>query len=102
MTVTPGVRFPFIGTFAATLPLSAVRAAWRACRGDALFNFELHAVDVLEATDGIPPELVRHQRDLRVSSARKMEQLATLFRWLGKDADGVTLRVAAERLAPAA
>ncbi|HYH99473.1 polysaccharide deacetylase family protein [Hyalangium sp.] len=99
MTVTPGLRFPFIGTFATTLPLPAVRAAWRACRGDALFNFELHGVDVLDAADGIPPELVRQQRDLRVSSARKLERLATIFRWLKEDADVVTLRVSAERLA---
>ena len=99
MAVTPGVRFPFIGTFATTLPLSAVRAAWRSCRGDAFFNFELHAVDVLDAADGIPPELVRQQRDLRVPSARKMERLAEIFRWLKADADVVTLRVAAEQLA---
>lgn len=100
MTVTPGVRLPFIGTFAATLPLPAVHAAWHACRGGTLFNFELHAVDVLDANDGIPQQLVRQQRDLRVSSARKMERLATIFRWLKEDADLVTLRVAAERLAP--
>jgi peptidoglycan/xylan/chitin deacetylase (PgdA/CDA1 family) len=100
MTVTPGVRFPFIGTFAATLPLPAIRAAWSACRGDTFFNFELHAVDVLDANDGIPPELVRQQRDLRVVSARKMERLATIFRWLKQDADVVTLRTAAEHLAP--
>jgi hypothetical protein len=100
MTVTPGVRFPFIGTFAATLPLPAVRAAWSACRGDTFFNFELHAVDVLDANDGIPPELVRQQRDLRVVSAQKMERLATIFRWLKQDADVVTLRTAAEHLAP--
>jgi peptidoglycan/xylan/chitin deacetylase (PgdA/CDA1 family) len=99
MTVTPGVRFPFIGTFAATLPLPAVRTAWRACRGDAFFNFELHAVDVLDVADGIPPELVRQQRDLRVPSARKMERLAEIFRWLKADADMVTLRVAAEQIA---
>lgn len=100
MTVTPGVRLPFIGTFAATMPLPAVHAAWRACRSDTLFNFELHAVDVLDANDGIPPQLVRQQRDLRVSSARKMERLSAIFRWLKEDADLVTLRVAAERLAP--
>jgi peptidoglycan/xylan/chitin deacetylase (PgdA/CDA1 family) len=101
MAVTPGVRFPFIGTFAATLPLPAVRAAWASCRGDTFFNFELHAVDVLDETDGIPPELVRRQRDLRVSSLRKMERLGAIFRWLKDETDVVTLRVAAERIAPA-
>jgi peptidoglycan/xylan/chitin deacetylase (PgdA/CDA1 family) len=100
MTVTPGVRFPLIGTFAATLPLPAVRAAWASCRDDVFFNFELHAIDVLDATDGIPSELVRQQRDLRVPVTRKMERLETLFRWLKDERDVVPLRVAAERLAP--
>jgi peptidoglycan-N-acetylglucosamine deacetylase len=100
MAVTPGVRLPFIGTFAATLPLPAVRAAWAACRGDAFFNFELHAVDVLDEADGVPPELVRQQRDLRVPSLRKLERLGEIFRWLRAEADVVTLRVAAEQLAP--
>ncbi len=100
MAVTPGVRFPFIGTFAATLPLPVLRAAWRACRRDAFFNFELHAVDVLDAADGIPLELVRQQRDLRVPSARKMERLAHIFQWLKADREVLTLRGAAERLAP--
>jgi hypothetical protein len=99
MTVTPRVRFPFIGTFAATLPLPAIRSAYRSCWREALFNFELHAVDMLDAADGIPPELVRQQRDLRVPSAQKLERLAEIFRWLKADAEVVTLRGAAEQLA---
>ncbi|XXF79814.1 polysaccharide deacetylase family protein [Myxococcaceae bacterium GXIMD 01537] len=98
MTVTPGVRFPFIGTFAATLPGPLMRVAYRACREDAFFNLELHAVDVLDAADGIPPELVRQQRDLGVPSALKMERLLKVFRWLREDSDVVTLRDAAARL----
>ncbi|HEX8539894.1 MAG TPA: polysaccharide deacetylase family protein [Cystobacter sp.] len=100
MTVVPGVRFPFIGTFVTTLPLPAVEAAYRACQGDTFFNLELHAVDVLDADDGIPPELVRQQRDLRVPAARKLERLRTLFQWLRADRDVVTLRDAAVQLAP--
>ncbi|WNG49594.1 polysaccharide deacetylase family protein [Archangium minus] len=99
MTVTPRVRFPFIGTFATTLPMPAVRALYRACLGDSFFNFELHAVDVLGAEDGIPPELVRQQRDLRVPVAHKLERLRTLFGWLKSDYDVVTLRDAASHLA---
>jgi hypothetical protein len=93
------VRFPFIGTFATTLPLPAIRAAYRALGRDPFFNFELHAVDVLDARDGIPPELVRQQRDLRVPAERKMERLAAIFRWLAEDSELLTLRDAAERLA---
>ncbi|RKH46107.1 polysaccharide deacetylase family protein [Corallococcus llansteffanensis] len=98
MTVTPVVRFPFIGTFAATLPRGTMRAAYRACRADAFFNFELHGVDVLDAADGIPPELVRQQRDLRVSAAKKQERLRSVFQWLKDDFDVVTLRDAAGQL----
>jgi peptidoglycan/xylan/chitin deacetylase (PgdA/CDA1 family) len=98
MTVTPRVRFPFIGTFAATLPLPFIRAAYRACAKDAFFNFELHAVDVLDARDGIPPEIVRQQRDLNVPSAQKMERLRKVFQWLMADFEVVTLRDAAARL----
>lgn len=101
MAVTPGVRFPLIGTFATTLPMPAVRTLYRACRGDDFFNFELHAVDVLDAEDGIPPELVRQQRDLRVPAARKLERLRTLFGWLKSDYDVVTLRDAASELSGA-
>lgn len=101
MAVTPGVRFPFIGTFAATLPRPAMRAAYRALTGEAFFNFELHGVDVLDATDGIPPELASQQRDLRVSAAAKLERLREVFQWLQRDYDVVTLRDAARSLAPA-
>jgi len=95
MAVTPGVRFPFIGTFATTLPLAVVRTLYRACRAEAFFNLELHAVDVLGEEDGIPPELVRQQRDLRVPAARKLERLRTVFSWLKEDYDVVTLHDAA-------
>ncbi|QAT83483.1 polysaccharide deacetylase [Corallococcus coralloides] len=98
MTVTPVVRFPFIGTFATTLPRGTMRAAYRTCRADAFFNFELHGVDVLDATDGIPPELARQQRDLRTSAAKKMERLRSIFQWLKDDFDVVTLRDAAGQL----
>ena len=100
MAVTPGVAFPFIGTFATTLPRPVLRAAWSACRRDAFFNFELHGVDVLDASDGIPAELVRQQRDLRVSAARKLERLREVFGWLAAERKVVTLRDAASRLAP--
>jgi len=98
MTVTPGSRFPFIGTFVTTLPLPAVRAAYLACRGASFFNLELHAVDVLDAEDGIPPELVRQQRDLRVPAARKLERLERIFRWLCADYEVVALKEAASAL----
>ena len=98
MTLLPGARLPFIGTFVTPLPAPAVRAAYLACRGTPFFNLELHALDVLGAEDGIPTALVRQQRDLRVPVARKLARLRELFGWLRADYDVVTLRDAASRL----
>ena len=100
MAVAPLTRLPFIGTFATTMPWPLVEATFRSQRRDALFNFELHALDVLDATDGVPAELARQQRDLRVPAREKLERLGRLFGWLGEDRERVTVREAARRLAP--
>ncbi len=98
MAVAPVTRLPFIGTFATTMPWPLVEAIFRTLRGDVLFNFELHAIDVLDATDGIPSELVAQQRDLKVPVRVKLERLGKLFAWLGSDRDRVTVLEAARRL----
>lgn len=98
MAVAPVTRLPFIGTFATSAPWPLVEATFRTLRRDALFNFELHAVDVLDASDGVPAELVRQQRDLQVPVRVKMERLGKLFAWLGADRDRVTVLEAARRL----
>ncbi len=98
MAVAPFTRLPFIGTWATSMPWPLVEATFRSLRRDALFNFELHAIDVLDATDGVPPELVRQQRDLTVPARVKMERLGKLFAWLGADRDRVSVLEAARRL----
>ncbi len=98
VSVAPGSRLPFIGTFATSLPWPVVELTFRALRRDALFNFELHAIDVLDATDGVPPALARQQRDLAVPARTKLSRLATLFRWLGVDRERVTVLEAARRV----
>lgn len=100
VSVAPVSRLPFIGTFATTLPWPAVELTFRTLRHDAFFNFELHAVDVLDASDGIPPALVRQQRDLTVPVKTKLSRLGTLFRWLSEDREAVTVLEAARRLRP--
>ena len=100
MAVAPVTRLPFIGTFATSMPWLLVEATFRSLRRDALFNFELHALDVLDATDGVPAELVRQQRDLQVPVKVKLERLGKLFAWLGADRDRVTVLEAARRLRP--
>ncbi|MFT3709504.1 MAG: polysaccharide deacetylase family protein [Archangium sp.] len=98
MSVAPITHVPFIGTFATAMPWPLVELTFRSFKRDAFFNFELHAIDVLDATDGVPEALVRQQRDLRVPVRVKMERLGKLFGWLGDDRERVTVLEAARRL----
>lgn len=98
MTVTPWTRLPCIGTFAVAAPLRLVTAAFDACAQDRLFNFELHALDVLDESDGIPPQLVAQQRDAGIPASKKLARLAGLFARLGEGRERVTLAQAASRL----
>jgi hypothetical protein len=100
MSVAPVARVPFIGTLATTFPWSVVELTLRSIARDTFINFELHAIDVLDESDGIPPALVRQQRDLKVPARVKLDRLGTLFRWLGDDRDRVTVLEAARRLRP--
>ncbi len=100
IAVAPGTRLPFIGTFATVMPWPVVEVTFRSMRGLSHFNFELHAIDVLDQTDGVPEVLVRQQRDLKVPVATKLERLARLFAWLGDDRERVTVAEAARRYAP--
>lgn len=100
MAVAPVTRLPFIGTFATSMPWPLVEATFRTLRGGELLNFELHAVDVLDEQDGIPPALARQQRDLKVPVKRKLARLRRLFSWLAEDRRCVTLAEAARVLAP--
>lgn len=83
--VTSGLRLPYIGT-ALTLA-GPERARWltRGVLGSKLVNLELHGIDVLDAADGLEA-LRRHQPDVRVAHARKLEALSaaiTLLRESG-------------------
>lgn len=99
MSVSPWVRLPFIGTFATSMPWPLVETTFRRLRKDPHLNFELHAIDVLDASDGIPAALARQQRDVNVPASEKLKRLKTLFTWLGDDRERVTLAGAAQRLA---
>lgn len=100
MAVAPLTRLPFIGTFATTMPWPLVEATFRTLSRDLLFNFELHAVDVLDESDGVPAVLTRQQRDLKVPVKHKLARLRRLFSWLAEDRLCTTLAEAARRLAP--
>jgi len=100
MAVAPVTRLPFIGTFATSMPWPLVEWTFRSLRRDEFLNFELHAVDVLDEHDGIPPVLARQQRDVKVPVKTKLDRLGRLFSWLAEDRRCVTLAEAARMLAP--
>ena len=89
---------PFIGTFATAMPWPLVELTFRSFKRDAFFNFELHAIDVLDESDGIPAALARQQRDVGVPVREKLSRLRRLFTWLGDDRERVTLAEAGPRL----
>lgn len=100
MAVAPVARLPFIGTFITAMPWPLVVGTYLACAGDRFFNLELHAIDVLDVSDGIPPALAARQHDARISAKEKMRRLGEVFTWLRRDGELMSLATAAERLAP--
>ena len=89
MAVSPRARLPIIGTSWIVYPaLVRQRLLQRALGRLPLFNFEMHAIDLLGPSDrGIPPELLRAQPDLRVSAEKKLALFSDLFSKLARKAD---------------
>jgi hypothetical protein len=72
--VTRGLRLPFIGTLLGLVGTRGAAELARACVGEALVNLELHAIDFLDASEGLWA-LAPYQRELRVPLARRMDAL---------------------------
>lgn len=85
MAVTPVLRVPFFGTLLTTAPFFVVEQTYKAVARGSFLSLELHAVDVLEAADGVPEALLRLQRDLRVLRAEKERRLSLVLQWLSRD-----------------
>jgi hypothetical protein len=98
MSVTPGARIPFIGTFVVLAPWPLVRGAYARLRGEPFLSLELHAVDLLGPEDGLPGELGRAQPDLKLSLASKLERLRQVLEWVARDFQLLPLREAARSL----
>lgn len=87
MACLPWLRAPVFGTSWVMAPAPARRAmlAW-SLRKLACFNFELHAIDLLDGTDpGVPAALAAAQLDLRVPWGRKVAALRQLFTRMRED-----------------
>jgi peptidoglycan-N-acetylglucosamine deacetylase len=98
VAVTRALRFPFIGTAVSAFPWPIVRRAWADLKDLPLIDFELHAIDALDATDGLPEPLVRQQRDARLPARDKLSRLAEVLRWAKAERETMTLAQAAARL----
>lgn len=96
LPITTGLGgFPLIGTFVATLPGALARALAAGTGSLPLFNLQLHAIDLLDASDA-SPALAARQRDLRFPAADKIARLTAFVGSL--DREWVPLAEAASRL----
>lgn len=100
MTAMPYLRVPIIGTSWSLLP-KAIRPSLLDFTLSRLpfFHFELHAIDLLDATDpGITPELVAKQPDLRRPWFEKIDGLRRLAVGLSMNRPVLTLSDIAKSL----
>jgi hypothetical protein len=95
MSVTPVLRLPFTGSFVVLAPEPLLRAAYAPLARGSFLSLELHAVDLLGPEDGLPETLRRLQPDLGLPLQRKLDRLATVLGWLGRDFRCVSLAEAA-------
>jgi len=91
ITVTPLTGLPFIGTTIVGLPFAVTRESFRLLRRRAFLNLELHGIDLLDPSDGLPVELARRQRELAVPAKEKLRRLREVLRWLVADRPLTTL-----------
>lgn len=101
ISVSPFLGWPLVGTFAVGSMRGLTAWAYRGLRaasGLRHLNLELHAVDLLDLSDGIPQSLAAHQRDLSVGWRLKRERLAAILSRLRTDFEVRTLGDAARAL----
>ncbi|MCA9709147.1 MAG: polysaccharide deacetylase family protein [Myxococcales bacterium] len=92
MSVSPGWRWPLIGTTLLALPAPVAGMLRRSALRLPHFHLELHALDLADVDrDPISPALVRHQPELRQPWRIRYERLREL---LGHRGGGVPLREA--------
>lgn len=101
MACTSWLRLPVIGTSLNLAPQKLRAYMLRSMGNLPLVSLELHALDVLDATDAdLAPELALRQPDLSLPAPEKQATLAEAIAVLAKTRKAVTLAQAAELLAP--
>ncbi|HZO13049.1 MAG TPA: polysaccharide deacetylase family protein [Polyangiaceae bacterium] len=74
IAVTPGLRLPFIGTALTLAGVRGARALARMCARERFINLELHAIDFLDAGDGLD-DLGRVQPDVTIAAGKKQRAI---------------------------
>jgi hypothetical protein len=96
----PFTRVPLIGTSLALLPNAIqTRFVQSALKRLSLFNFEMHGIDLLDASDHPTlKELSQYQSDLKIPARKKVDRHRRLFRELSSQAQICTLSQVAEEI----
>lgn len=100
ISVVPLAGVPWIGTVVTTLPWAAVEAAYGRLRNSCWHALELHGIDLLDATDPVPPALAARRPDLRVPVKEKLRRLDLLLERIAGDFEVLRLHEAADRAGP--
>lgn len=100
VAVLPGARLPYIGTLVTTIPSPASVLLARGLKRDPLVVLELHGADLVDGSDGVPPELLARQRDLAVPATVKRRRLEAAIRALLDGREARTLASCAALLGP--
>lgn len=99
IAVTPIGRLPAIGTSLLMAPDWLRARIIASVRRRALFNFELHGIDLIDAReDGIPAALTARQPDLRVPLSLKQDRFEHMLGYIGRHFEVGTLGQAAVAL----
>lgn len=99
ITVLPLLGLPFIGTTLVSLPWRAIREGWRLLRRRPFLNLELHGLDLLDQSDGLPEALAHRQRDLRIPAREKLRRLRAVLEWMKEDRPLAQLEEVARKVA---
>ncbi|HET6611436.1 MAG TPA: polysaccharide deacetylase family protein [Kofleriaceae bacterium] len=98
VAVTPWLHIPAIGTSLLLAPAALRSRLVAAMARRAHFNFELHALDLIDAEiDGIPAPVIARQPDLRRPLANKRAAFEAVLDDIGERFEVVCLRDAAAR-----
>lgn len=79
LTVGPKTRLPFIGTSALLMPAGLLDLVYGRLRRLPFLNFELHGIDLLDASDVKLPRLSAVQRELNMPFEQKRARLLGLL-----------------------